>query len=61
MPHPAAKTANPLLRLAASDPVAVAARDIAAGETVVLDGVLFTRNGGFNANWFSLPIRSSSV
>jgi altronate dehydratase len=39
MPHPAAKTANPLLRLAASDPVAVAARDIAAGETVVLDGV----------------------
>jgi predicted homoserine dehydrogenase-like protein len=29
---------SPLLRLAASDPVAVAARDIAAGETITVDG-----------------------
>ena len=32
----------PLLRLAASDKIAVAARDIAAGETVAIDGITLT-------------------
>jgi hypothetical protein len=33
---------TPLLRLADSDKVAVAARDIAAGESVVIDGITLT-------------------
>ena len=33
---------TPLLRLAASDPIAVAARDLEAGETVAIDGIVLT-------------------
>ncbi len=33
---------TPLLRLASTDPVAVAARDIEAGETVTVDGISLT-------------------
>jgi altronate dehydratase len=43
MPQHADRTAVPkLLRLAATDPVAVAARDIAAGESVTIDGIDLT-------------------
>jgi flagella basal body P-ring formation protein FlgA len=37
---------TPLLRLAASDPIAVAARDIAAGETLSVGGVTLTLAAG---------------
>ncbi len=33
---------TPLLRLAESDPIAVAARDIEAGETILLSGIVVT-------------------